>query len=277
LGFTSQATILYNRNRENESFFDANGFIQRPFSLGSERSREYDVTYLGLNGDGHFDRLGVSVSSYVALGENKNGIFSDKKSTIEAFFFAAELSMDFDWKRIRASFVYASGDGDPFDDKETGYDAVFENPQIAGSDTSFWIRQGVPLVAGGGVTLSTRNGMLNNLNSSKEHGQSNFTNPGLLLLGIGSDLDLTPTLRISANINHLWFDKTAALEVARNQGNIDKDIGWDISAALIWRPYASQNIVARFSAATLISGKGYEDLYEANNPYSILANIIFSY
>jgi len=277
LGFTSQVTVLHNRNRENEIFFDNNGFLQRPFSLGSERSREYDVTYLGLNGDGHFDRLGVSVSSYLALGENNKGIFSDKKSDIEAFFFATELSLDYDWRRIRASFVYASGDEDPFDDKETGYDAVFENPQIAGSDTSFWIRQGVPLIAGGGVTLSTRNGILNNLNSSKEHGQSNFTNPGLILLGVGADFDLTPTLRLSANINHLWFDKTASLEVARNQGNIDNQIGWDISAAVIWRPYASQNIVARFSAATLVTGKGYEDLFEAENPYSILANIIFTY
>ena len=65
--------------------------------------------------------------------------------------------------------------------------------------------------------------------------------------------------------------------MARNQGNIDNKIGWDISAAIIWRPYASQNIVARFSAATLVTGKGYEDLFEAENPYSILANIIFTY
>jgi len=277
LGFTSQLSVLHNRNRENERFFDTNGFLQRPFSLGTERIREYDVTYIGVNGDGHFDRLGVSVSSYFAVGEDRNGVFSDKKSSIAAFFFGTELSMDFDWRRIRASFVYASGDKDPFDDKETGYDAVFENPQIAGSDSSFWIRQGVPLIGGGGVTLSTRNGLLNNLNASKEHGQSNFTNPGLILIGVGTDLDITPTLRLSTNINHLWFDKTQSLEVARNQGNISSTIGWDVSAAVIWRPYASQNIVARFSAATLISGQGYEDLFVNENPYSILANIIFTY
>ncbi len=45
--------------------------------------------------------------------------------------------------RLRGSLVYASGDSDPFDNRETGFDAIFENPQIAGSDTNYWIRQGI--------------------------------------------------------------------------------------------------------------------------------------
>ncbi len=277
LGFTSQATIAYNRNRENEFFYDDNGFIQRPFSLGSERNRQYDITYLGLSGDGHFGRLGVSTSTYFAFGQNKNAIFSDLKSDVAAFFTASELSYDFDWRRVRASFIYASGDKDPFDDKETGFDAIFENPQIAGSDTSFWIRQGMPLIGGGGVTLSTRNGVLANLNSSKEHGQSNFTNPGLILLGVGADFDLTPNTRLSANINHLWFDNTSSLKVARAQANISKDIGWDISAAYIWRPFATQNVVFRLSASALIPADGYNNLFKDEIPYSVLANLILTY
>jgi hypothetical protein len=277
LGFNSQAIIAHNRNREGEFFYDDNGFIQRPFSLGAERPRFYDATYLGINGDGHFGRLGVSASSYYVLGENKASIFSDQKTDISAFFAAAEFSYDFDWRRLRLSAVYASGDADPFDDKDTGYDAIFENPQIAGSDTSFWIRQGVPLIGGGGVTLTTRNGLLANLNASKEHGQSNFTNPGLWLAGLGMDFDLTPTTRLSFNVNHLWFDHTATLEVARNQGNIARSIGWDVSAAYIWRPFATQNVVFRLSAAVLVPDEGYNNLFKDEMPYSVLANLILTY
>ncbi len=51
-GFTSQATIIHNRNRETDSFYDFNGFIVRPAAIGRESPREYDVTYLGYNGDG---------------------------------------------------------------------------------------------------------------------------------------------------------------------------------------------------------------------------------
>ena len=278
LGFTSQATIVHNRNKEdNKLFFDENGILVRPASVGEERLRNYEVTYIGYNGDGHFGRLNLTASAYYAFGEESTGTFTAKESDIRGFFAAAEAGLDLDWIRLRFSGVYGSGDDDPFDDRSEGFDAIFENPIIAGFDTNFWTRQNIPLVGGGGVTVSTRNGLLNNLRSSKEQGQSNFTNPGIILLGFGTDLDLTPELRLSTNINKLWFDETAPLEAARNQGPIDDDIGWDVSAALIYRPLFSQNIVVRLSAAALIPGDGYEDLFGDETAYSVLGNIIFAY
>lgn len=277
LGFFSQATVLHNRNREDEFFFDNNGFVARPASLGFEKPRQYDVTYLGYNGDGHFGRLNLTVSAYGAFGDTTRGVFVDEETDIRAFFTAAEAGWDQDWIRYRGSLVYASGDPDPYDDLEEGFDAVFENPIIAGADTSFWIRQGVPLIGGGGVTLSTRNGLLPNLRSNKEHGQSNFTNPGLLLLGLGADLDLTPTTRLSFNANHLSFAETATVEAARNQGDLDPDIGWDLSTALIYRPLAIQNIVFRLSGAALLPGDGYKQLYKDETGYSVLGNLILTF
>ena len=277
LGFTSQATVLYNRNRETDFFFDNNGFLARPLSQGQERPREYDVTYIGLNGDGHFGRLNVSASAYLALGDEERGVFSGQDSDIQAGFFAAELGVDFDWIRTRFSLLWASGDDDPFDDDSGGFDAVLENPIIAGAATSYWIRQNVPLVGGGGVALSTRNGVLASLTSSREHGQSNFTNPGIRLVGLGADVDLTPETRLSGNINALWFDDTAVLEVARQQAKIDKDIGLDVSVAAFWRPLATQNIVLTASVAALIPGDGFEALYGDDVQYSVLANLILTY
>lgn len=278
LGFTSQFTVIYNRNREDELFFDNNGFIARPASLGREVTRDYDVTYLGYNGDGHLGKVNLTVSAYTAFGEEADSVFTNAESEISAYFFAAEASMDFDWIRPKLSALYGSGDKDPFDDKSEGFDAIFENPQFAGADTSYWIRQGVPLIAGGKVTLSTRNGVLNSLRSSKEHGQSNFTNPGIVLLGAGVDMDLLPELRLSMNLNQLAFADTAVLEVARQQGSIDKDIGLDASAALIFRPHTTQNIVLRLSYAQLFAGDGYKALYgDDENPFSLLFNVILTY
>ena len=150
LGYQSQIIGVYNRNREaNDFFFDDNGFIQRPSSFGSERGRNYDVGYIGYNGDGHFGRLNLTTSLYYAFGNNRNSVFTDEDTDISAFFAAAEPSIDFDWIRLRGSLVYASGDHDPFDDQENGFDAIFENPQIAGSDTNYWIRQSIPFIGGG--------------------------------------------------------------------------------------------------------------------------------
>ncbi|WP_420428537.1 hypothetical protein [Algiphilus sp.] len=275
LGFTSQAVVLYNRNTEGENapFFNNNGFIERPASIGLEKPRSYDVVYLGYNGEGHFGRVNLSASSYLALGSADRGVFVDRETDISAFFGAAEVSVDFDWRRIRLSALYASGDDDPYDDAENGFDAVFENPLFAGADTSFWVRQNVPLIGGGVVTLSGRNGILNSLRSSKAQGQSNFTNPGLLLLGIGADLDLTPQWRVSTNINQLAFADTAVLEAARQQADIDPMIGTDASIAFIWRPYFTQNIVFRASAAALLPGDGFKQLYGDEVAYSALFNL----
>ncbi|MFK8021398.1 MAG: hypothetical protein AB8B86_16670 [Pseudomonadales bacterium] len=278
LGFFSQFTVAYNMNREDDdAFYDNNGFIARPASIGGERFREYDVGYIGYNGDGHFGRLNLTTSLYAAFGEVDKGVFSNEKSDIQAMFFAAEASMDFDWIRPRFSVLYGSGDDDPFDDKSEGYDAIFENPQFAGADTSYWIRQGVPFIAGGKVALSARNGVLNSLRSSKEHGQSNFTNPGIVMIGAGVDLELMPELRLSFNVNKIAFDTTEVLEVARQQDNIDEDIGVDASAALIWRPLNSQNIVLRLSYAKLFAGDGFKSLFGNDDPDSLLLNVILTY
>lgn len=278
-GFTSQATILHNRNRETTPFYDSNGFIVRPAAIGREAPREYDVTYLGYNGDGHIGRVNLTVSAYYAIGDQSAGVFIPQGTDIRAGFLAAEASMDFDWIRARLSAAYASGDDDPFDDRSTGYDAVFENPIFAGADTSYWIRQNVPLIGGGGVAISQRNGLLPDLRPSKEQGQSNFDNPGLRLIGIGADFDLTPQSRLSGNLNELWFDKTEILETARNQADIGRHIGTDVSVAWIWRPFATQNMVMRLSGAALVPGSGFKDLYgdQKSLYYTVLGNLILTY
>ncbi|MFN7158075.1 MAG: hypothetical protein ACK4MR_05210, partial [Erythrobacter cryptus] len=105
--------------------------------------------------------------------------------------------------------------------------------------------------------------------------------PGLILIGAGADFDLTPELRLSANANHLWFENTSSLEVLRNEGSIPREIGFDLSASAIWRPKATQNIVFRLSAAALLAGDGFKDLFTVRGGgkefVSVLANVVLTY
>ena len=283
VGLTSQASVTYNMNREkNDVQIDHNGFPVRPALLGDLRGREYDVVYLGYSADGRIGRINVTASFYAALGEDRNSFFTSKPAEIRAGFGAVELSYDHDWMRFRLSGLYATGDGDPYNKTEGGFDPIFENPIFGGADTSYWIRQTIPFAGGGrAIAINGRNGILNSLRSSKEEGQSNFNNPGTVFIGAGADFDLTPEFRVSTNFNHLWFENTSSLQVLRSEGSIPKDIGFDLSVATIWRPKATQNIVGRLSAAVLLPGQGFKDLFDnkqKNDAYvSILANVILSF
>ena len=277
-GFTSQGIIVYNHNRD-DRFYDSNGFIERPAAIGLERLRAYDVVYLGYNGDGHIGRLNLTASAYCALGHQNHGLFVNESQEIRAGFVAAEASMDFDWIRVRGSLAYASGDKNAYDNKAQGFDSIFENPIFAGADTSYWISQAIPLIGGGGVALHGGNSLIPDLRSTKEQGQSNFDNPGLRLIGIGADFDLTPTSRLSGNLNELWFDNTAVLETLRAASPIARSIGTDASIAWIYRPFFTQNIVLRLSGSALFAGEGLKNLYgtKENKYYAVLANVIFTY
>ncbi|MCW1381443.1 hypothetical protein OLX02_01270 [Novosphingobium sp. KCTC 2891] len=282
VGLTSQVSVTYNMNREDEIAVDKNGFPVRPALLGDLRPRQYDVVYLGYALDGHIGRINLTGQVYGALGEDRNNFLTSRPATIKAFMAAGEASYDIDWMRFRLSGLWASGDSDPYDKTEGGFDAILENPQFAGADTSYWIRQSVPFAGGGrAISVNGRNGLLNSLRSSKDEGQSNFTNPGTVLVGLGGDFDLTPHVRVSANANHLWFQNTKIMQVLRHEGSIPNDIGWDLSVSSIWRPRASQNLVFRLSGAMLAAGAGFRDLFDQKNHgrqfYSVLANATLAF
>jgi hypothetical protein len=282
-GFTSQITFVADRDREGSDYhYDENGFPDRPALLGNLRGHNYDAYYLGYNADGHIHRLNLTMSVYYAFGSDHNSQYTGQPARISAGFAAAEASYDHDWMRFRLSGLYATGDSNPYSHVETGFDAIFENPIFAGADTSYWIRQSIPFTGGGrAVSLNQPNGILNDLRTSKDAGQSNFVNPGTALVGVGADFDVTTRLRIATNVNHLWFAKTGVLDVLRQQGNIAHDIGWDLSAAATYRPKATQNIVFRLSGAVLVPGKGFEELFGNTSGdaryYSILANAIVAF
>ena len=287
-GFTSQATILHNRNNEQYQYVDKNGFVQRPAQVGSvaSTSSPYHVTYVGYSGDGHLSflwprlRLNLSTSTYLAVGKQDFNAIAGRETDVLGFFHASEVSRDFSWVRLRGSFLYSSGDRNPADGRATGFDAIFENPQFAGADTSYWIRQNIPLIGGGGIALSGRNGVIPSLRTSKEQGQSNFVNPGLVLLGAGADFDVSPQVRVITNINHLNFDNVGSLEYLRVQNLTSNEIGWDFSAGVQWRPYYNQNVIINASAAVLKAGDGLKQLFGDGRHdvlYTGLINAIFAF
>ena len=260
-GYTFQTSFHWNNDQPSMKF-DRNDFLVRPDPAGVFQKHRVESYYFGIAGDGHMGRINVNNAFYWVTGRDGLNPIAGQPIDINAFMGALELSYDRDWARFRASFFFASGDDDPNDSDGNGFDSIIDNPAFAGGEFSFWQRQAIQLF---GVRLVNDRSLVPNLRSSRVQGQSNFTNPGLLLFNLGMDMDLTPKLRMIMNANYLMFDKTESLETFTFQGSIDKKIGVDLSCGFEWRPFHNDNTIMLFGASALIPDEGFKDLYAEFN------------
>jgi hypothetical protein len=256
-GYTAEWSVHYNHD-EPTFHFDKNGFLVRPDPAGVAQPHELDVVYLGWAGDGHVNRINVSHAAYWALGHDSLNPIGNQPQDICAGMVAVELSYDRDWARFRASFLWSSGDDNPNNHHATGFDSIFDNPNFAGGEFSYWQRQAIGLL---GVNLVNRESLIPDLRSSKIEGQSNFVNPGLVLANAGVDFELTPKLRMVNNLNFLWFDEVQVLRQFVFQETIHHYIGADLSTGFEYRPLLSNNLIFKLGLSSLLPGRGFADLY----------------
>lgn len=277
-GYTGQMSFHY--NRDEPSFkFDKNDFLARPDPVGVFRPHMVEAYYFGFAGDGHIGRFNVSNAFYWVVGQDSLNPLAGQNQQIDAQMAALEVSYDRDWVRFRTSFFWSSGDDKIDDDKAKGFDTIFDNPNFAGGQFSFWQRQAVPLF---GVNLVNRMSLVPDLRSSKFQGQSNFVNPGLLLINGGMDFDVTPRLKLISNVNFLWFDKTNVLEQFVFQSGISREIGTDASLGIEYRPFLNNNVVLLAGLSGLFPAAGFKDLYsslgtEIGTLYSHFVELNFVY
>lgn len=275
-GYTISPSFHANVDEGEEFFYDENGFLVRPSPVGVILPHRVTAYYAGLGGDGHLGRLNITHQLYQALGTDELNGISGRETEINAQFAAAELSVDRNWWRPRFTVVFASGDDDPDDDQATGFDAIVDNPNIAGGPFSFWIRQGLRLPTTG-VGLVGRSSLLPSLRSSKAEGQANFVNPGLLLLNGGFDAELTTKLRMTINVNYLRFHRTEVLQRILFQNDIDKAIGIDSSAGLQYRPALNDNVVITGGASVFAPGKGFKQILTNDVLYTPFLVVTLTY
>jgi hypothetical protein len=233
---------------------------------GGRRVRAY---YAGIGGDGHWGRVNVTHQFYQAFG-------TDDDSGINAQFAAAELSVDRDWYRPRLSVVYASGDAEPDDDRATGFDAILDNPNVAGGQFSFWVRQGLRLPDERGG-LDGRNSLLPALRTNKLEGQASFVNPGLFLVNGGVDADLTATLRLVTNVNLLRFRHTASLQRVLRRGDVGNAIGLDAGAGVQYRPMLNDQMVITAGFSALVPDAGFKQAVTGKMLYSPFLTFTVAY
>ncbi len=275
-GYTAQLSVHH--MRDPKSFhFDENDFLARPDAVGSFAPHRVRATYFGWTGDGHIGRFNVTHAFYTVRGKDSLNPIAGRRVYLEGYMAAVELSYDRDWYRPKLSYFYASGDKDPLDRKARGFDSIFDNPAFVGGGFSFWNRLGIKLT-GTGVNLVNRGSLLPDLRSGKDEGQPNFVNPGIHIVNAGVDLEVTPKVKALINANYLRFDSTDTLKLLLFQSRFQKEIGWDLSAGIRYRPLLNNNVILLLGYAVFLPGKGFANIYESRHAlFSAFSNLTLTY
>jgi len=135
-----QISLSYHLSQDDAStHYDANGFLVRPAKVGSARPHEIRASYVGLAGDGHLGRLNVSHAYYYVFGTDRDQPLAGRAQDIRAHMAAAELSVDRNWLRLKASAFWASGDDDATDGQARGFDSIYDGPSFAGGPFSLGV------------------------------------------------------------------------------------------------------------------------------------------
>jgi hypothetical protein len=265
-GYTAQMSFLANHDNGGDGLtYDSAGNIVRPAPIGTIAPHELEAYYIGWNGEGHIGRANISHSLYHVFGEDELNGIAGRSVDISAWMAALELSVDTDWMRHKFTLFYGSGDDNATDDTATGWDAIVDNPNFIGGPFSYWQRQGMNL-GGTAVALKQRLSLIPDLSSNKFLGQSSFVNPGIFIAGVGEEWEITPKTRLFANLNYLLFMETDAISTALVTGEIDREIGWDVSFGVEYRPLLTDNIRLSAGLGMLLPGAGYKDIYRVSSP-----------
>lgn len=261
-GYTAQLSFHANFDG-GERHYDKNDFITRPAPIGNVRDHYLQAYYLGWTGDGHIGRLNISHAFYEALGEDGFNGIAQQRVQINAQMAALELSLDKDWLRFKLSGFYASGDSNPRNSHGTGFDTIFDRPFFIGGPFSYYVHQGFNL-GGTAVNFKQRDSLVIDLRTSKSEGQSNFVNPGTIIVGYGNDADITPKLKAFLNVNYIWMAETEPIRQVLLTDHASKEVGLDCSLGFQYRPLLTNNIILTAGVGFLVPGQGYKDIYRAN-------------
>ena len=259
LGYTMSWSFHANFDH-GDVHYDRNEVIVRPAPIGQIVEHNVDAFYFGWAGDGHIGKWNISHAFYQVFGRDQLNGIAGQPADINGQFFAIEISQDRDWWRPKFSFLYASGDANSRDDKATGFDTILDNPTFAGSPFSFFTRQGFGL-ATAATSVKQPNSLLLNLRTSKTEGQAQFVNPGTLLFNVGVEAELTARWKFQANANYIRFVNTDSIRQLLFTDRVARDLGYDFSFGLTYRPLLTNNIIVNAGFGAFIPQHGYRDIF----------------
>jgi hypothetical protein len=246
-GWNSEWSFHYNRDRRKIT--------------GSSETARTDTYYLGATFNGVFGRSQFNPAAYVVFGHADQIVGgATERHSVAAFTALADWRFPLDFWTFRAGYLFASGDSNPADTRDTGFDAISDGVALFGGPLSYWVGENIRFGRGDFVRANSAFPSLRGAN-----GPVNHINPGLHLVNAGVDVVLSPRFELAGNWNLVAF---AASGAYTNRVTVtDRMAGLEENVFLRIKPFlreANQNVILDLGFSALHPRAGIKQTFQTS-------------
>ena len=284
VSLTSQLSLTWNINRERDEIeIDDNGFPVRPALIGNLQARDYDVFYLGYSADGQIGRINLTASAY---GPVRRGP--------EQHLHRAQGEYPRLLRRRRAVLRLQLDAGSAARPCSRAATAIRSTTSSAASTRSSRTRSSPAPTPATGSARPSRSpaaaarsrstaATASSTRCARRRSRASPTS-SIRARSCSAPAPISTSRPSSACRPTSTTSGSTGPRCCRrcgSQGTIRSDIGWDLSAAAIWRPERDQNVVFRLSGAAAPAGhrlpRPVHQQPRDRRYYSVLLNAILTY
>ncbi len=249
-GWDSEWTFHYNRDHRNVPSSGTNAMLRA----------NVDTSYVGASFNGHLGRFTFNPAVHGVFGHADSvQMGAAARHSVAAWMALADWQYKLDFWNFRLGYLYASGDGNPSDGRDTGFDAISDNVQLFGGPLSYWVGENIKFGNGDFVRANSLFPSFRGLN-----GAANYVNPGLHAFNAGLDMTLSPRFELAGNLNVLAFAATGIytnrIVIAHHPAGIEENV------FVRWKPFLreiNQNVILDAGFSALQPLQGLQDAFRS--------------
>ncbi len=170
---------------------------------GGPATLDLDTFYYGATFNGHIGRVIFNPAIYGVSGHADHLVLgAPVQHSVGAFEGVVDIEYPVDYWRLRAGYVYQSGDSNPAGKHDGGFDSISDAVTLFGGPISYFIGQNIKFGNGDFIRGNSIYASLRGANN-----QSNYVNPGLQIANAGFDTIFTRRVQMALNLNYYHFNE----------------------------------------------------------------------
>ncbi|MGH9863385.1 MAG: hypothetical protein ACRD35_08175, partial [Candidatus Acidiferrales bacterium] len=200
---------------------------------GGERL-ELNTFYAGASFNGHIGRW-VFNPAFVAVAGHADQLEAGVpvSHSVRGWMGLVDLQYPLDFWKFRLGYLYASGDSNPADRRDRGFDAISDGVVLFGGPLSYWVGENIKFGRGDFVRGNSFLPSLRGVN-----GAANYINPGVQVANAGVDFTLSPRVQMAVNANYLRFASDGAY--TNRVLILHRDAGLEGNLFVRFKPFLSE-------------------------------------